>query len=59
MSKESKSKVVSKITDAFELAEDGKVILKDAELFEAIRQAEVLGSEEESTDGIKVSIEVK
>lgn len=35
------------ITDAFELTEDGKVILKDAELFEAIRQAEELGSSEE------------
>lgn len=40
------SKQVQKVTDVFELTEDGKVILKDAELFEAIRQAEDLGSGE-------------
>lgn len=61
MSIESKSKQVSKISDALELTQDGKVILKDAELYEAIRQAEELGRGEEgiSPDGIKISVGIE
>jgi hypothetical protein len=61
MSEFNKSKQVTKLSDAFELTEEGKVVIKDPELYEAIRQAAGSGGKEEGFDpeGVKISVGVE
>jgi hypothetical protein len=59
MSEEFKNKQVKSIKDAFRLTEDGKVVIDDEGLAEAVRYAESPQGQEEGCCPIPIPIPVK